>query len=187
MRQSRADSGFFASLLPWESSRGCCTVAWGAVNDRSESVRRCVGLELPLPPAGTVLHIRVIGALVRAENVALRFGCRRALKLLDVNGGQPVLRLGVVRAVVIGGRRVDVIGVIRIILIPKRRSDEEPASKARAVMVVESAPCAARMCAPSMAAARMCATPMATARMCATPMAAAALTGPSPVRRCKNS
>src|SRR5207302_8075174 len=96
---------------------GALSVTWGG------------GLEQPLPSAGTVLDIRVISATIPAENLALRLGGRRALKLLDVNSRRVVLR----PAVVVRRRHVVIRGVIRI---PKRRSDDEPPVEACAVMVM---------------------------------------------------
>ena len=152
----------------------------GSVSARS-SRRRGLGCsEHALPPAGTILNIRVVRSVFRAENFTLRLGCRCPLKFLDIDRRRRVLRLPVVRAVIIRRRVIVAVVVIRvwivgipvrvwIVGIPEWRSDEAPAVEA-CVVVMVSAPCTA-----SVAPAAASVAPAATT------------TRPSPLWRCSNS
>ena len=57
--------------------------------------------EHPLPPAGTVLHVRVMCAAIRAINFTLRLGRGYLSEFLDIDRRGVVLRLVVLKAVIV--------------------------------------------------------------------------------------
>src|SRR6185369_12328675 len=89
-------------------------------------------LDDPLPAAGTVLHVRVVGVRARTEDVARRPGRRLAVEPFDVNRRQLLAR-DVIGTVVV--RRRQVVVTVGPRPVDERGADEDDAAAVEVIRI----------------------------------------------------